>query len=239
MDVRSSYGRAEGSGWYYEGTKAHVAVAGLKYDERAKLHYVPLAEGVRAVFKRWSGDATEARPELNLNVTRPMLLEARFAIQHRVRVVLKLRDDQSQVLRTSESWVYEGERLALEDLVPAEVHASKWLILASALKLVRVTVNGSERQLGEVLAVEGPLEVCAYYTEALVYVPLPTAALLAAGLGAGATATASLAKRRRGRALPRAAAKRRRSTRRQPMKVEGVIGSAIPGLSFQRPTVRA
>jgi len=104
VDVRDPQGVAYGGGWYDEGSTAKIGV---------KETVVKIGEGERFVFDSWSGDISSKKPVIEVQVSSPLTVTARWRHQYRVEVSTKYSEVRLNPY-SPDGWYDEGTRLVVE-----------------------------------------------------------------------------------------------------------------------------
>ncbi|MEM1550304.1 MAG: SHOCT domain-containing protein [Candidatus Bathyarchaeia archaeon] len=104
VETITNYSHIEGSGWYYEGDAARIALA-------EDVIYTP-DRRTRYVFDRWRGDYTGFEKELSIIVNKPLIIEAVWFIQYRVELYTDPAELADKALEFRERWFTSGDLLS-------------------------------------------------------------------------------------------------------------------------------
>jgi hypothetical protein len=107
LSISSEYGSPTGAGWYYPGQLATVSAPSI----------VDLGGGVRKVFAGWVGDYSSGNSTLNIAVSRPMSLAAKWKTQYFLKAETRYGRCEG------EGWYDEGSK-AYVSLKETEVEES-------------------------------------------------------------------------------------------------------------------
>ena len=99
VTVYSKYGTVIGGGWYLEGSLVNVTLLSTT---------VTLGEGVRAVFKKWTGYINSEKPSISFRIYQDVELRAEWKIQYYLNITTLL----SRV-NVSSGWYDEGTTLTI------------------------------------------------------------------------------------------------------------------------------
>ncbi|RLE72835.1 MAG: hypothetical protein DRJ37_01890 [Thermoprotei archaeon] len=99
VTVYSKYGTVIGGGWYLEGSLVNVTLLSTT---------VALGEGVRAVFKKWTGYVNSDKPGISFRIYQNVELHAEWKIQYYLNITTPL----SRV-NVSSGWYDEGTMLTI------------------------------------------------------------------------------------------------------------------------------
>ncbi|EQD60624.1 hypothetical protein B2A_03591, partial [mine drainage metagenome] len=172
-EVKTStpYGAAYGSGWYDNGSVAHVYLSEP---------YIYMNSSDRIAFTSWGG--IYGNSSINVTVTKPLTLNAEYSNQYLVRIVALNESNQS---------VY----ISRFNTSSGVVNSTPYINSGSTLQIFSAYYKGADIPLNYSYSINGPMTVnltlpiynVIVYTRSLLYVPVNATVNLSFYNGTNAT----------------------------------------------------